>query len=71
MAFSVIAARRLQKATIRNIVLSSVSAVIGMLLMFYLTFCGSLAAATPYNVIVYMLLWSIAEYIISRRSGDF
>lgn len=71
MAFSVIAARRLKKATIRNIVLSSVSAVIGMLLMFYLTFCGSLAAATPYNVIVYMLLWSIAEYIISRRSGDF
>jgi len=71
MAFSVIAAKRLRRATKRNIFLSAISSVIGMLLMFYLVFCGSIAAATPHNVFIYMMLWAIPAYIVSRRAGEF
>lgn len=71
MAFSIIAAGRLRKATKRNIFLSAISAVVGMLLMFYLVFCGSVTAATPHNVFIYMLLWAVPAYIFSKRAGEF
>lgn len=71
MAFSIIAAARLRRATKRNIFLSAVSALIGMLLMFYLVFCGSVTAATPHNVFIYMMLWTIPAYIVSKRAGEF
>ncbi len=71
MAFSIIAAGRLRKATKRNIFLSAISAIVGMLLMFYLVFCGSVTAATPHNVLIYMMLWAVPAYIFSRRAGEF
>ncbi len=71
MAFSIIAAGRLRKATKRNIFLSAISAVIGMLLMFYLVFCGSITAAMPHNVFIYMMLWAVPAYIFSKRAGEF
>lgn len=69
-AYSILAARRLRSSTVRNVLLSAACAVIGMLLMFYLAFVGSVAAATPYNVFVYLALWTLPAFIISHRTGS-
>lgn len=68
-ASAVIAARRLRKITIRNVVLSTICAIVGMLLMFYITFVGSYESGNAYNVLVYMLLWTLPVYILSSRIG--
>ncbi len=68
-ANAVIAARKLRKITIRNVVLSTICAVLGMLLMFYITFVGSYESGNAYNVLLYMLLWTLPVYILSSRIG--
>ena len=66
-AASVLAAKRLRRTTIRNVFLTAASAVIGMLLMFYLTFMQRPVLITPHTVFVYMLLWFIPMYLLSLR----
>lgn len=68
-ASTILAARRLRKSTVRNVVLSTACAVIGMLLTFYITFVGSYASGTPYNVFLYLGLWTIPVYLLSIRSS--
>ena len=62
-------ARRLRKITIRNTVLSAVCAALGIALMFYITFVGAYEAGNPYNVFVYMLLWTLSVYLLTMRSN--
>jgi len=64
---SVIAAKRLRSATIRNICLTCVGAIIGMLLMFYLTFMQRPILVTPHTVFVYMMMWMLPTYLLSAR----
>ena len=71
MASSIIGARKLRSAAVKNTVLSAVCTIIGMLLMFYIVFCASAAAASPYNVLMYMALWTLVSFITSLRTGDF
>jgi len=66
-AAAVNSARRLRKVTVRNTVLSTVCACVGFLLMFYITFVCSYEAANPYNVFIYMLLWTLSVYLLSSR----
>ena len=68
-ASAVLGARRLRRVTIRNVVLSTVCAVIGMLLMFYITFAGSYESGAAYNVLLYQLLWTLPVWLLSMRSG--
>ncbi len=68
-ASAVIGARRLRKITIRNVILSTICAVLGMLLMFYITFVGSYESGNAYNVLLYMLLWTLPIYLLSSRIG--
>lgn len=68
-ASAVLTARRLRKVTVRNVILSTVCAIIGMLLMFYITFVGSYESGAAYNVFLYLLLWTLPVYLLSVRSG--
>lgn len=66
-AAAVNSARRLRKVTIRNTVLATICAAVGLLLMFYITFVGAYDAGNPYNVFIYMLLWTLSVYLLSSR----
>ncbi len=67
LAASVIAAKRMRSVTIRNVILNAMSAIIGMLFMFYLMFIQKPVLVTPHTVLVYMMLWYIPAYLLSLR----
>lgn len=64
---AVLAAKKLRRATIRNICLTAACALIGMLFMFYLMFIQKPILVTPHTVFVYMLLWCLPAYLLSLR----
>lgn len=66
-ASAVLASKKLRRATVRNVILTAACSLIGMLLMFYLTFIQRPALVTPYTVFVYMLLWCLPMYLLSVR----
>ncbi len=68
-AAAVNSARRLRKVTIRNTVLATVCAGLGVAFMFYITFVQSFESGAPYNVFIYMLLWTLSVYILSSRGN--
>lgn len=57
--------RRMYRAARRNTAISICASVLGMLLMFFLTYIGSAAAATPHNVFAYCALWLIPVLLTS------
>ncbi len=66
-ATAVQTAKRLRKATIRNICLTAACALIGILLVFYLTFMQRPVLLTPHTVFVYLMLWFVPVYLLSLR----
>ncbi len=64
---SVISAKKLRSVTIRNIILTCIGTMIGMLLMFYLTFMQRPVLIPPHTVFVYMMMWMIPTYLLSAR----
>ncbi|MBE6912889.1 MAG: hypothetical protein E7473_10230 [Ruminococcaceae bacterium] len=64
---AVIAAKKLRMATIRNVILTTASSLIGMLLMFYLTFVQKPILITPHTVFAYISLWCLPVYLLSLR----
>lgn len=64
---AVLAAKKLRRATIRNICLTASCALIGMLFMFYLMFMQKPILVTPHTVFVYMILWCLPVYLLSLR----
>lgn len=66
-ASAVLSAKRLRKATIRNICLTAACSIVGMLLMFYLTFMQRPILITPHTVFVYMMMWFLPTFMLSRR----
>lgn len=71
LAECMIGAKKLIKASKKGIILGTLSAVIGILLMYFLTFEFAFAAASPYNVLVYLVLWSLPSYLISYSAGRY
>ncbi len=61
------AAKKLRKATFRNICLSAACALIGMLVVFYLTFMQRPILLTPHTVFIYLMLWLVPAYMLSIR----
>ena len=59
---------RLVKSTRANLTICTAAGVCGMLLMFYLAWCGSVAAASPAHLFFYSLLWSVPVWYISRHT---
>ena len=68
-ANSVLASRRLRKITIRNVVLSTICAVVGLLVMAFITYAGKYDSGAAYNILLYMLLWTVPVYLLSSRIG--
>ena len=64
-AEAVAAAARLTRAARFTRYLGLVTAAVGMLLLYFLTYRGAFAAAAPYNVLLYLLLWSLPSDLIS------
>ena len=57
--------KKLYRAARSNIIVGASGGVIGMLLMFYLTFHAAVSAATVYNTGAYMLLWLVPILLTS------
>ena len=60
------AARQLTRAARLGRALGLVSACAGMLLLYFLCWRGAFAAAAPYNVLLYTLLWALPCALFSR-----
>ncbi len=66
-AASSLASIKLRRVTLRNLFLTTFASIIGMLFMFYLTFMQRPVLITPHTVFVYMMLWLIPTYLLSKR----
>lgn len=64
---AVIASKKLRSATIRNIILTTACSLIGMILMFCLTFIQKPVLITPHTVLAYIILWCLPVYLLSLR----
>ena len=64
---AVIASKKLRTATIRNVILTTACSLIGMILMFCLTFIQKPILITPHTVLAYITLWCLPVYLLSLR----
>lgn len=62
----VVCARNLRRAVRLSTALTLASAIIGVLVMFYLCFTGSMSTASPLNLLLYTALWLIPNFITAR-----
>ena len=62
------AAGKLTRAVTANLWIGLVSSVLGMGIMFFLTFTGAFLSATPLNVLLYLILWDIPVLFISQNT---
>ena len=62
---AVVGGRRLRRAVRASAVLSCVGAVIGVLLAFYLTFVEAYASLSPFNLLVFLVMWLVPAPLIS------
>lgn len=67
----VTAAHRLCRAERFNLALSGVAGGLGLLLMYYLASTGNLAAGSPLNVLLYLVLWYIPVWLQSLLSSRY
>lgn len=67
----VTAAHRLCRAERFNLACSSVAGALGLLLMYYLSSTGNLAAGNPINVLLYLVLWYIPVWLQSLLSSRY
>lgn len=61
----VLLGRRLHSVSRANALIAVAGLAFGVLIMFYLTYTGSFAAASPGNVMVHMALWALSCLLIS------
>lgn len=62
----VVCARNLRRAVRISTALTLFSAVIAMLVMFYLCFTGAVVVASPLNLLLYAALWLLPNFVIAR-----
>lgn len=65
LAETVIGSKRLVSSVRSGTVLTYISAVIGLLLTYYLTSVGQFTVLNPFNMLVFLLLWLIPALLIS------
>ncbi len=70
-ADTIAAARRLRLITVVNTVLSVVTTLLGMVIMFFMCWKGSAESVSPFNLAVYMLACQAAVYFVSRTVTAF
>jgi len=64
-ADAVVAVARLRRATHLSAFLTCFGAVLGLLLTFYLTFVAGYSSLSPFNLLVYLVMWTIPTLLIS------
>lgn len=68
-ASAVVGARAIRSAAIAAIAVAMAGSVMGLLVLFFLTFIGSTAAVSAWNLLVYTLLWLLPELLITAMAG--
>lgn len=68
-ASAVAGARAMRGAAIAAIAVALTGSVMGLLVLFFLTFIGSTAAVSAWNLLVYTLLWLLPELLITAMAG--
>lgn len=66
---AVLGARAMRGAAIAAIAVSITGSVMGMALLFFLTFIGSVSAVSAWNLLLYTLLWLLPEVLICSMAG--
>ena len=66
----ILAAKRVKRATRFNNILAAISTLGGMAVMFALLYADSYISSVPRNMLLYMFLWFIPVYFMSKRSSD-
>ena len=62
---AVVGSKRLRRAVRTSAVLSGMGSVVGLLLVFYLTFVASYSSLAPGNLLIFMLMWLVPTLFIS------
>ncbi len=73
-AESIVGGMRLHKITLINLFIQLLSAIGGLLLMFYFTYVGTAEAAlsiTPGNVLIFMFLWWLPIWLVSIAANRY
>ena len=65
-AEAVIGGKRLRSAVRLMAVLACLGAAVGALLAFYLTFIAAYNSLTPFNLMIFLLVWLVPTYLISN-----
>ncbi len=63
--------RRLHSVAKANAFIAVAGLIFGVLIMFYLAYTGSFAAASPGNVMIHMALWAVSCLLISFGVGRY
>ena len=66
----VLGAKKVKKATRINNLLSGFSTLAGMGVVFALVYANAFKSALPGNMLLYMFLWFVPVYFISKRSAN-
>ena len=66
---AVTGARAARSAAIAAIAVALAGSVMGLLVLFFLTFIGSTLAVSAWNLLVYTLLWLLPELLITGMTG--
>ena len=61
------AMKKLGKICRKNIIYSTLSAIIGQSVIFFLTYKSAFSAAVPSNILIYQALWALIIYAVSAR----
>lgn len=64
-ADAVVGGRRLHTAVCANAAIASAGSVLGMLICFYLTYIAAYDAASPFHLLLFLLMWTIPTFLIS------
>ena len=70
LARALVGGRQLYNLTRINLGCCLFSGVLGLALLFYLTFTGAVYSLNPANVLLYAAVWSLPPLLISRWVGD-
>lgn len=64
------AAGKLSQAVSSNLLLGLIAGILGIVIMFFLTFSDAVLSATPLNVLIYLFLWNIPVMFISHNAKN-
>ena len=66
---AVAAARSLRGTVIGSLAIALMGGILGLLMVFFLAFIGSVATASCWNLMIYLILWMIPQLLLTAMAG--